>query len=171
MRPITARLLGITAVAGLLALPGSAQTRPDFSGTWVMDSTRSEAAHQAEPIAPATVIISQTPTLLTIETRRGAVSQAVVYKLDGSQHVSAVGGGTATGRLQWDGGRLVTETIYEINGVPVTTHETRSLNAAGTEMEVAISVRVEHGYQWRGSNSVAGVPNYAKGKDVYLRQR
>jgi len=51
-----------------LALPFSAhaQGRPDFSGTWSMDRTRSESAMQADPIGPTTVVITQTPTGLQI---------------------------------------------------------------------------------------------------------
>jgi len=54
--------LSAVVVASLVSLPSlSAQGRPDFSGTWKMDSSRSESAAQAEPIGPVTLVIAQTP--------------------------------------------------------------------------------------------------------------
>ena len=59
-----------SSLLALLFSPGisTAQTRPDFSGTWRMDASRSESAMQAEPIKSMTVVIKQTASDITIET-------------------------------------------------------------------------------------------------------
>ncbi len=145
----------------LLSSSASSQGRPDFSGAWRMDPSRSESAVQNEPIGPVTVVISQTATELKIETTRAHGSSAVVYKLDGSENKLA--DGTATTR--WDGSTLITETVRDIKGVTVTTKESRSLNAAGNEMSVDTILVVQHGYSLRGT------PNYGTGKDVFTRVR
>src|SRR5262252_1235936 len=87
-----------------------AQGRPDFSGTWSMDRSRSESAMQTDPIGPTTVVITQTPGGLQIATTRDGKTATIVYKLDGSP--SPIPGGTATSH--WEGATLVTETVRDI---------------------------------------------------------
>lgn len=146
-----------------LTLPAlaRAQTKPDFSGTWRMDPSRSESAMQNEPIGPVTHVISQTPSELKIETRRAGAITSVIHKLDGSE--SKLSDGTAT--THWDGTTLVTEMVRDIRGATVTTKESRRLSADGTEMLVETVLVVQHGY------SLKGTPNYGAGKDVFIRVR
>jgi hypothetical protein len=143
-----------------LPLPAHAQGRPDFSGTWSMDRTRSESAMQADPIGPTTVVIAQTPTGLQIATTRDSRTATVVYKLDGSS--SPIPGGTATSH--WEGATLITETVRDIQGQTVTTKESRRLNENG-EMLVETVLVVQHGYTLKGTQ------NYGSGKDVFTRVR
>src|SRR6185295_7306120 len=82
----------------LLSPLARAQTRPDFSGTWRMDPSRSESAMQAEPIGAVTHVISQTANELKIETRRAGATTSMIHKLDGSE--SKLSDGTA--RTHWD---------------------------------------------------------------------
>ena len=146
-----------------LALPAAshAQGRPDFSGTWSMDRSRSESAMQADPIGPTTVVITQIPGGLEIATSRDSKTATIVYKLDGS--ASPIPGGTATSH--WEGATLVTETVRTIQGQTVTTKESRRLNASGAEMLVETVLVVQHGYTLKGTQ------NYAAGKDVFTRVR
>lgn len=146
-----------------LALPSiaPAQAKPDFSGTWTMDPTRSESAMQAEPIGPVTVVITQTAGELKLETTRAQKTTVEIYKLDGSE--SRIPSGT--GKARWEGMTLVVETVRDIQGASVTTKETRSLEAGGNEMRVESILEVQHGY------SLKGTKNYGTGKDVYKRVR
>jgi hypothetical protein len=137
-----------------------AQGRPDFSGTWSMDRSRSESAMQADPIGPTTVVITQTPTALQIATTRDGRTAAVTYKLDGSP--SQIPGGTATSH--WEGPTLVTETVRDIQGQTVTTKETRRIGGSGgNEMLVETVLVVQHGYTLKGTQ------NYGTAKDVFTR--
>jgi hypothetical protein len=151
-----------TVLVAALVLPSPARAqRPDFSGTWQMDPTRSESAVQSEPIGPVTVVIAQTPSEVRIETTRKQGTSAVTYKLDGSD--TKIPGGTA--KTHWDGTTLITETVRDIQGQTVTTKETRRLNPDGNEMLVETMLVVQHGYSLRGT------PNYGAGKDVFVRSR
>jgi hypothetical protein len=150
----------LVSILLLSSLP-RAQTRPDFSGTWRMDPSRSESAMQAEPIGAVTHVISQTANELKIETRRSGGTTSVIHKLDGSE--SKLSDGTAT--THWDGTTLVTEMVRDIRGATVTTKESRRLSADGAEMFVETVLVVQHGY------SLKGTPNYGAGKDVFTRVR
>jgi hypothetical protein len=155
--------ISLAVLAFVIAIPAAAQaqTRPDFSGTWSMDLSRSESAMQTDPIGPTTVAIEQTPTQLTMTTARDGKSTTVVYRLDGTP--TQIPGGTATSR--WNGSSLVTETVRTIQGQTVTTNETRHLNPAGDELLVESVLVVQHGYTLRGAQ------NYGAGKDVFTRVR
>ena len=146
-----------------LALPSTAhaQGKPDFSGTWTMDPSRSESAVQNEPIGPVTLVISQSDGEVRIETTRTQGKSAVTYKLDGSE--IKIPGGTA--KTHWDGSTLVTEAVRDVQGQTVTTKETRRLNSDGNEMLVETMLVVQHGYSLRGT------PNYGTGKDTFVRTR
>lgn len=157
-------LLAAALIATLVPpFSAHAQGKPDFSGTWRMDPSRSESAAQSEPIGLVTLVIAQTANELRMETTRTQGSKTVTYRLDGSQ--ITIPGGTATTR--WDGARLVTELVLDVQGQTVTTKETRTLAAGGQEMLVEMTLVVQHGYP----NALRGTPNYSGGKDVYVRVR
>lgn len=147
----------IVAVTTLGVL--QAQSKPNFTGTWKMDSARSESAMQDQPIGPITLVISQSGSELRLQTIRNDGTTTVVYRLDGSE--AALKDGKS--RTYWQGDRLVTESEREIQGQTVTTKESRRLVADQNEMEVESELQVHHGY------SLSGARVGAKGRDVYVR--
>ncbi len=149
----------VFAVVFAVSPPTRAQSRPDFSGTWSMDLSRSESAMQADPIGPTTLAIEQTATELKMTTTRDGKSTTMVYRLDGTP--TQIPGGTATSR--WNGSSLVTEAVRTIQGQTVTTNETRRLSPAGNELLVESILVVQHGYTIRGAQ------NYGAGRDVFTR--
>lgn len=158
---MTSLLLPAALAASLLAQAATTD-KPDFSATWTMDHERSQSAVQEQPIGPVTVIITQSGTTLTIETRRGEQPTVMSYSIE-----TLPGGpgvmGAGTRRAYWDGTKLVTEGAGNVQGQTVSVRETRALNAGGTEMTVETTVTVQHGYTLRGAQ------NYATAKDVYIR--
>ena len=75
---MTRMAIAILTVALVFPLAAGAQSAADFSGTWKMDASRSESAHQAVPIGPVTLVIKQTATDLSIETRRSDTDKSQV---------------------------------------------------------------------------------------------
>ena len=71
--------LSIAFVVALGSVGAQGQSRPDFSGTWAMDLTRSEAAAQGAAIGPVTVTIRQAPEELRIDTTRNGKTESVRY--------------------------------------------------------------------------------------------
>ena len=147
--------LVILAIALGAPTVARAQDKADFSGTWTFDASKSDAPRAGRggrggggrggragaaglaglggtPTGP--VLIAQTPTEITIGSR--------TYKLDGSPTIGAGGG---EGKAHWDGPRLVVDTTVSLRGNTITTKEVRSLDAAGNEMTVTITINAPRG--------------------------
>jgi len=162
-------ILSIACVVAFNSVDFSAQNQPDFSGTWVMDPARSEAAAQGTPIGPVTVAIRQTPGEIRIETTRSGRTEAVRY-LPASASPTA-GANELIGAFRWDGPKLITRLITDINKQAITVEEARTLNPAGREMTVEVMLVVEHGYQSGGTGVLRpqNSPNTAKGVNVFVK--
>ena len=161
-------VLSIACVVGLSSATVFSQNSPDFSGTWSMDLTRSEAAAQGTPIGPVTVAIRQTPGEVRIETTRNGQTESVRY-LPAS--AKATGAGELLGAFRWNGQKLVTTLVTDINKQAITVEEVRSLDPGGREMTVEVSLVVEHGYQSGGTGLVRSQnsPNTSKGINVFVK--
>ena len=131
-----------------------AQDKPNFTGTWTFDASKSDAPPAARagrgggrggrgggagrggiggaPTGP--VLIAQTETEITIGAR--------TYKLDGSP---AGGAGGAEGKAHWDGTKLVIDTTATLRGNTITTKEVRSLDAEGKVMTVEVTISAARG--------------------------
>lgn len=161
---LSAACLIVVAAVGL-----GAQSRPDFSGRWSMDLGRSESAAQGQPIGPVEIAITQTPNELQIATTRNGNTETVRYL---PAEMKPVAQGQPIGTFRWDGPKLMTTLVTDINKQAITVEEVRTLNPAGTEMTVELSLVVEHGYQSGGSGLLRSQnsPNTAKGINVFVKK-
>lgn len=92
----------LTALAFFLFLV-PAISRPDFSGTWILDVNRSRVSTAPEsPLRQETLIVMQTETELLIE-RHSTTTTTHTIRLDG---VTGVPGSTARVRPVWFGRML-----------------------------------------------------------------
>ena len=167
-------LTPVLVIALLLSIPGAIgqeAARADFSGTWTMDAHRSESAHQDVQIGSVTLVISQTPTEITIETTRkqsknsGLFHEKLTYKLDGTEMMATGDAGAkVTTKARWDAAKLVTETARNVQDSTVTTLYTQSLAPGGREMTIEKSLTVQHGYQFEGSKTTG------RGTDVFVKK-
>jgi hypothetical protein len=146
----------------------AAQDHPDFSGTWSMDLARSEAAAQGTAIGPVTVAIRQSPGEVHIQTTRNGSTEAVRY-LPAS--AKATSGSELLGAFRWDGAKLITRLVTDINKQAITVEEVRSLDPSGREMTVEVMLVVEHGYQSGGTGVLRSQnsPNTSKGINVFVK--
>jgi hypothetical protein len=168
MKPIA---VALCAAAVALSFAAHAQPKPDFSGTWAMDVQRSVSPTYPELGGPVTLVIRQSETDLTIETRRGGRSATVIYTSSspaGARLAGAPSPGPSApaSRWYWDGERLVTETVRLASDSAEGTYRTkevRTLASSGQEMIVETTLVVEHGYTLRGTR------NHETGKDIYRK--
>jgi hypothetical protein len=145
-------LAAMTAV--VLPFVARAQGKPDFSGSWTLDASRSDApvgrgGRGGGAAGPVTLTIKQTAAELTIETRRADQSQTATYKLDGSENKNEVmgrgGAQTVVSKAHWDGAKLVIDAVREVQGFAIATKEVRSLSADAKEMTVETAISTPQG--------------------------
>jgi len=143
----------------------------DLSGTWKMDPSRSESAHQAVPIGAVVLIVRQTATSITLETRRHEASGSEVqtevlpFLLNGAETTTRILDRPVKTKAHWDGPKLITETERTVNGASVTTRNVHTLSNTGKELKVEKTLTVQHGYQFEGSKS------YGTGTDVFVKTK
>ena len=142
----------VLAVVASVVLPftARAQSKPDFSGTWTLDTTRSDAplgrggrGGRGGGTGPATIVQDAGSLKIT----RG--EQTLTYKLDGSESTNQVmgrgGAQEVKSKARWDGAKLVIETTRDFQGMSITTKETRSLSSDGKEMTVETAATTPQG--------------------------
>jgi hypothetical protein len=156
----------ITAFTLLIPCFAAPDGNTNFSGIWEMDAARSVSAHSSSSVPKVTLVINQTATELSIETRQGGKSETIIYKLDGSEtEKPAQDNGPFQWRAEWKGAQLATETHRNINRATVTINEVFSLDRKAKEITVDRTLTVQHGYSMRGAK------NYSSGQDVFIRTR
>lgn len=156
--------LGTLVLAAVFALasPAGAQTRPDFSGTWKLDLTRSDFAAQVPSPGPVTLEIVQSPTEIRIVSTTSRGSNTMTYALGASDEPS-LANSTATPVARWQSDALLTNSLRDIRGQSVTVQQSRRLSADGSEMTVESIVNVQHGY------TATGAQIYGSSRDVFVR--
>jgi len=125
------RLIAVLAGLTLAGASPTAQSAPNFAGTWTLDADKTAALLKATPGSsragggaasaggimaaqggggtPPAWVITQTPAALTIvRTLSTGTQQELVYKLDGSESVNVNGRTTQKSRTAVSSGRLVT---------------------------------------------------------------
>lgn len=160
MRPLLASLIVLTAMGvGAAAQPVD---RPDFSGAWTMDPSRSESAAQGQA-NPVQIVITQAKSSLTIQTTRDGKADVAAYPIGERPTMSTEV--TGQRRAFWDGPTLVNEGSVDVQDRTVAFQEARTLSADKSEMVVETTLKLEHGYELRGAQTVV------KGKNVFVRSR
>ena len=137
------RKLGLAAALVVaLTVSGYAQKKkPDFSGTWTVDTEKNEPASGAAGpgggrgpggmVGPLT--IKQTADSISIESQGRQGTQTRTYKLDGSEQLIKFGQMEAKARAHWEDNKIIIETLRRGgDGTPFMTSVTYSLNPDGT---------------------------------------
>ncbi len=96
-----------------LALPAQEKPKPDLSGVWVVDQTRSDKSNNTLENSEISVTIQQTENEITMVRRYQALSLTVKYFTDGRE-VSTKGSSGASvvkARTKWDGDKLTSRTV------------------------------------------------------------
>ena len=150
----------IASILSFLLLSGTTtQSRPDFSGNWRFDPNRSDSATYPELNRPVSIVVTQTPSEVRVDTTTGRGMTTEVAKFVGGDVVQAAGATVA----RWRGNTLVIDAVRDIRGQSVTVQQTMTLSPDGNELIVESTVNVQHGY------SLSGAKVYGAGKDVFVR--
>ena len=143
----------------LIVLQSPSAARPDFSGSWTMERSRSQSAESA------TLEIRQSAGEIIIVTHSAGKTSERKYPFETSPHPASETISAGHTHASWDGTKLVTETVGDIKGQTVSYRQIRFLDASSTEMTVETITIVQHGY------SIKDGKNYSTAKDVYIRAK
>lgn len=156
------------AVMLAIALPHT-QGRPDFTGTWVVDTVdrperpgggpggggrrEGDGGGRGGPMAMLEkghrIRITQTAERLVVTSTGESGEQTNAYALDGSESTNAAGRGTVRSRTKWEGAALVTEGTRNMEGpmgaMTLKTREVRSLSDDGRTMTLRTAIETPRG--------------------------
>lgn len=139
------RALLVASLAVLLPAAGAAaQAHPDFSGTWKIDTARSDAPPgrrgQQMDMSGLVLAITQSAEVLTIRQTGMGPDRTMTFYLDGRKSTNAGPRGEMTSTSTWKGTELVTDGTMQADTprgpMTMTMHEVRRLGQDGTEMTV-----------------------------------
>src|SRR5262245_32422171 len=156
---MTRKTFAVAAVVVGVGLGAQAQEGANFSGTWVMDMTRSESAAQASndsPRVPVRLEISHSPTSVTVRSLRDGRSETISYTFERPKETAVKTSGSVTelqvtsASARWEGPILVTQTVYSVNGMATTKTEKYRLSGSGREMTIESELQMQHGYESNG---------------------
>jgi hypothetical protein len=96
-------------LSGLCALAAVAQAKPDFSGTWKMNSAKSKFAREGPDSITLKIEQKETGLSEVLAFGNNANERRVEaqYTNDGKESDVTMGGQTAKGSLKWEGETLV----------------------------------------------------------------
>ena len=152
-------LLFASLALSVNVLQSPSASRPDFSGSWTMERSRSQSAESA------TLEIKQSAGEIIIVTHSAGKTSERKYPFETSPHPASETISAGHTHASWDGTKLVTETVGDIKGQTVSYRQIRFLDASSTEMTVETITIVQHGY------SIKDGKNYSTAKDVYVRAK
>ncbi len=138
--------IALQAQAGPAGAPAAATAHPDFSGTWVLDTTKS----QSPMPLPGTmqIVVAQAANSMKIDrtasTPNGDMSTSTNWTLDGQTSKNTV---TQMGMsidmntiANWDGAALVAKTTADVGGQTLEQTDRWSLSADGKELTINTDV-------------------------------
>jgi len=159
-------LVFIGSAANIIAQTGIAPTDIEpLVGTWTLDADKSASAAERR-------IVTQGPGWLRVEIHRPGEDRppTLIYNLDGSHNVSPFGSGTAKTEVRRDANTIVTVALITINDRPITVQERLQVTPTG-ELTVAVTVRVEHGYEGVLAPRETRAPNLSETVKYFRRER
>jgi hypothetical protein len=98
------------AVVLLLALSLGAQAKPNFGGTWKLDTAKSDFGPMPPPSSMTREIRHDEPSLqikTTTATQQGEITAELKYTTDGKPSTNSTRMGEVKGTAQWEGDTLV----------------------------------------------------------------
>jgi hypothetical protein len=135
----------------LFVFAAGAQGQPDFSGTWLLDTGKSDFGDLAAPISQTNVIEHKDASIDVIQTITsenipgGTASTRRHYSTDGKETSSGTGGTQLKFTAKWDGGRLLVHTTSETPVGRTEIDDVWELREAGGPLVITRRLKLEQG--------------------------
>jgi hypothetical protein len=111
-----------------------AQAKPNFSGSWTMNASRSDFGAIAKPTSLVQQVTHNDPDLRVVTTQVGEMGDFTLefsYTTDGKECVNKFRDIERKSTVKWEGDTLVFESRMDLRGNVVTVIETWSLSQDG----------------------------------------
>ena len=141
------RSLLAISTAALFANLLTAQDKPNFSGSWKMDASKSDFGPMPAPDKSERTITHTDPEMKMKSLQSGQngdQTSETTYKTDGeftvkrrNQEIKAIG--------KWEGAKLVVKSKFEAQGMEIASTETWSLSEDGKVLTVATALGTPQG--------------------------
>lgn len=141
-------LLPMLALAGLSAACLMAADKPDFSGSWKMDASKSDFGPMPAPDKLEQTIKHVDPNLSFTTVSNGANGENktdTVYTTDGKESVNKVRNMEVKSVAAWDGDKLVVKSKREVQGMEISLVETWSLSSDGKVLTIVRNASTPQG--------------------------
>ena len=130
----TTRLFSLALLTLALGLV-QAQAKTDFSGTWKLNTGKSDFGPMPPPDSMTQKITHQDPSLkanvATTGGPQGDMNYDISYTTDGKECVNTVAGNEFKSTLKWEGDELVVDTKGSFSGTDFTSKDRWTLSADG----------------------------------------
>jgi len=141
-------VLPVLALAGLFATFATAADKPDFSGSWKMNPSKSDFGPMPAPDKLERNIKHADPTLSMSSVTVGAQGEMKTeetYTTDGKESVNKIGGAEIKSVAAWDGDKLVIKSKREVQGMEISIVQNWSLSGGGKVLTVVTNASTPQG--------------------------
>jgi hypothetical protein len=146
-------LLAASVVAALVSpAPMVQSAKPDFSGTWTMDATKSDFGQMPAPQSILLVVEHKDPTLKVTVTQKSSEGEFTNIRnltTDGTENKNTVktmdGDQPITSTTKWNGSILATSAALSIQGMSISMSETWELSADGKSLTTSREFTTDQG--------------------------
>jgi hypothetical protein len=130
----SALALLVVACAGV-----QASAKPNFSGTWKLNVSKSEFGPMPAPDSRTDKITHEDPTLKDTVSQTGQMGDTtadITYSTDGKETTNSIRGNEIKSTAKWDGDILVIDSKGAFNGQDVTLNDHWSLSEDGKTLTI-----------------------------------
>ena len=144
-------LLALAVAGGLAASPAAQAAKPNFTGTWTLDVSKSDFGPSPPPESMVMVVEHKDPAIKIKSTQKTAEGEVVNDRsltIDGkpnTNNIKMVGGDAqkVTSTSKWDGAKFVTTYPLDIQGTTITFVDSWALE--GAVLKIARNVTTPEG--------------------------
>lgn len=138
-----------TLVATLaLGISAQAFARPNFSGTWKMNPSKSDYGPVPAPEKMERTIKHDDPKLSMVTTQagpQGEIKTNIAYMTDGTESKNMVQGQEAISVAKWDGDVLTVKSKRQVQGMEITFNERWTLSEDGKVLTIVNQLNTPQG--------------------------
>ena len=138
MHIFTFRLITLALLTAAVAMV-QAQAKPDFTGTWKANTSKSDFGPMPPPDSITEKVAHEDPSIkinIAQVGGQGDMTYDMAYTTDGKECVNTVGGNEFRTTLKWEGDDLVADTKGSFDGNDFTAKDRWALSDAGKTMTI-----------------------------------